>query len=545
MDWVCEEGFCDEATRDKDWIEYPMMLLDGREPISEYERVKRCLTDFFATKTKDELLDAAMARRLLITPVCTTADVAASKQLDVRCYWEDVDHGELGLVRYPGAFARFSASPLEALPAAPELGAHTEEVLGEADRSPHVVVSPPAPSTTRPLAGVKVLDFMWAMAGPAAVRVLADYGAEIIRVESVNKIDVARTLQPFRDDVPDPESSGLWNNMNAGMSGLALDMSRPGAIDVVWDLIDWADVVLESFSPRAMAAWGIDYQQIRRRRPDIVMASSCLMGQTGPMAMLAGFGTMAAAISGFFYPVGWPDRAPCGPLGAYTDYTSPRWLVAAVMGALEHRRATGEGQYIDLSQAEAALHLLTPALLDLTVNGRTWERAGNRDLVHAPQGAYPTSGHDTWLAIACTSDAAWAALAEAMGRGDLVALDADARRARHDELDELLAAWTAGRDGHDLMHELQDRGVAAHVVQNSGEFAADPQVVHRGHFVEVAHANQGTTVVEASRFRLSRTPAVITHGGPTLGEHTFEVLHDVLGYDADRVADLAAAELLE
>ena len=545
MDWVCEEGFCDEATRDKDWIEYPMMLLDGREPISEYERVKRCLTDFFATKTKDELLDAAMARRLLITPVCTTADVAASKQLDVRCYWEDVDHGELGLVRYPGAFARFSASPLEALPAAPELGVHTEEVLGEADRSPHVVVSPPAPSTTRPLAGVKVLDFMWAMAGPAAVRVLADYGAEIIRVESVNKIDVARTLQPFRDDVPDPESSGLWNNMNAGMSGLALDMSRPGAIDVVWDLIDWADVVLESFSPRAMAAWGIDYQQIRQRRPDIVMASSCLMGQTGPMAMLAGFGTMAAAISGFFYPVGWPDRAPCGPLGAYTDYTSPRWLVAAVMGALEHRRATGEGQYIDLSQAEAALHLLTPALLDLTVNGRTWERAGNRDLVHAPQGAYPTSGHDTWLAIACTSDAAWAALAEAMGRGDLVALDADARRARHDELDELLAAWTAGRDGHDLMHELQDRGVAAHVVQNSGEFAADPQVVHRGHFVEVAHANQGTTVVEASRFRLSRTPAVITHGGPTLGEHTFEVLHDVLGYDADRVADLAAAELLE
>ena len=153
MDWVCEEGFCDEATRDKDWIEYPMMLLDGREPIAEYERVKRCLTDFFATKTKAELLDAAMARRLLITPVCTTADVAASKQLDVRGYWEDVDHGELGLVRYPGAFARFSASPLEALPAAPELGVHTEEVLGEADRSPHVVVSPPAPSTTRPLAG--------------------------------------------------------------------------------------------------------------------------------------------------------------------------------------------------------------------------------------------------------------------------------------------------------------------------------------------------------------------------------------------------------
>jgi crotonobetainyl-CoA:carnitine CoA-transferase CaiB-like acyl-CoA transferase len=545
MDWVCEEGYCDEATRDKDWVEYPLMLLDGREPIAEYERVKQCLTDFFATKTKDELLDAAMSRRLLITPVYTTADVAASKQLDVRCYWEDVDHGDLGLVRYPGAFAKFSATPLEALPVAPALGAHTEEVLREPERRPHVVISPPTPSTTRPLEGVKILDFMWAMAGPAAVRVLADYGAEIVRVESVNKIDVARTLQPFRDDVPDPEHSGLWNNMNAGMSGLALDMTRPGAIDVIWDLVDWADVVLESFSPRAMAAWGIDYQSIKQRRPDIVMASSCLMGQTGPLAMLAGFGTMAAAISGFFYPVGWPDRAPCGPLGAYTDYTSPRWLVAAVMGALEHRRATGEGQYVDLSQAESALHLLTPALLDHTVNGRIWERAGNRDLVYAPQGAYPTSGDDSWIAIVCTDDAAWVEIAAAMGRADLASLDVDARRARHDELDDVIAAWTAGRDGHELMHELQARGVAAHVVQNSPEFVTDPQVALRQHFAEVPHAKQGTTVVEGSRFRLSRTPAVVTYGGPTLGEHTFEVLTDILGYDPDRIADLAAGELFE
>ena len=396
MDWVHEEGFCDDATRTKDWVNYAVMLLDGQEPLAEYERVKALLTEFFATKTKAQLLDAAMNRRVLITPVWTTEEVTESEQLAFREYWEAVDHGEAGEQLLPGAFAKFTATPLAPLPPAPLLGADTEAVLAEleaaragsaAPRRPAVAVSDPRPSTELPLAGVKILDFMWAMAGPAASRVLADYGAEIIRVESVNKLDAVRTLQPFRDDVADPELSGIWNNMNAGKAGLALDMSKPGALEVIWDLIDWADVVLESFSPKAMKQWGMDYEQVAARKPGIIMASSCLMGQTGPLALLAGFGTMAAAISGFFNPVGWPDRPPSGPFGAYTDYTSPRWLVAAVMGALEHRRATGEGQYIDVSQAEAALHLLGPALLEQSVNGRGWERAGNRDRVFAPTGS--------------------------------------------------------------------------------------------------------------------------------------------------------------
>ena len=547
MDWVCDEGFCDEATRDKDWVLYAMMLLDGREPVAEYDRIKRCLTNFFATKTKAELLEASISRRVLITPVWTTAEVLVSEQLASRNFWDDVDHGALGTVRYPGAFAKFSATPLPALPAAPKLAEHTDEVLGAGPRSPYVAITPAVqpPPTARPLQGVKILDMMWVMAGPAASRVLADYGADCIRVESVNKIDAARNLQPFRDDVGNPDNSGLWNNMNAGKRDLALDLSKPGALDVVWDLIDWADVVVESFSPRAMAQWGLSYEQIKARKPDIIMSSSCLMGQYGPLASIAGFGTMAAAISGFFYPVGWPDRAPCGPFGAYTDYTSPRWLVAALMAALEHRRATGEGQYIDLSQGESALSLLAPALLEASVNGRIWERAANRDLVFAPQGVYRTLGEDTWLAISCTSDETWSALCGELRRADLATLSLAERHARHDELDALIEAATRNLDGPALMGRLQSVGIAAHIVQNSAEVGADPQLQHRGHFVEVPHATQGTTVVEASRFRLSRTPARVTHGGPTFGEHTFEILDEVLGYDGDRIAELAAAELLE
>ena len=333
--------------------------------------------------------------------------------------------------------------------------------------------------------------------------------------------------------------------MNAGKRGLTLDMAKPGAVDVIWDLIDWADVVLESFSPKAMTAWDLDYQQIQKRRPDIIMASSCLMGQTGPLAMLAGFGTMAAAISGFFYPVGWTDRAPTGPYSAYTDYTSPRWLVASVMGALEHKRRTGQGQYIDLSQAEAALHLMAPALLEYSVNGNIWERAGNRDIVFAPQGGYPTSGNDNWIAISCKDDDQWQSLAQEMNSGDLADLTADERHAQHDELDSVISAWTVEQEGIELMERLQTLGVAAHIVQNSPELVADEQMTHRGCFVEVAHASHEPFFVDGTRFHMSRTPAQVTHAGPIFGEHTFEILMECAGYDPDQIAELAVAELLE
>lgn len=545
MNWVHEEGFCDEATRDKDWVEYAMMLLDGREPTEEYERVKDILGKFFATKTKAELLEAAMVRRLLITPITTTEEVVKSEQLKFRSYWETVEHADGTTVEYPGPFAKFGQTPLQKLGEAPKLGEHTREVLDQPVRVPSVAVKEQSPSKELPLKGIKILDLMWAMAGPAASRVLADYGAEIIRVESANKIDAVRTLEPFPGGEADPDKSGIYHNMNAGKRGLSLDLSKPAAIDVIWDLIDWADVVLESFSPKAMTAWGLDYAQVSKRKPEVIMASSCLMGQTGPLAMLAGFGTMAAAICGFFYPVGWPDRAPSGPFSAYTDYTSPRWLVASVMGALEHKRRTGEGQYVDLSQAEAALHLMSPALLEYSINDNVWERAGNRDQVFAPQGGYPTAGDDNWIAISCKDDSQWISLTREMGRGDLSDLSNSERHERHEELDEIISAWTIQRNGVELMEELQVIGVASHIVQNSPELSTDPQMMHRGLFAEVIHATHEPFFVDGTRFQLSRTPGEVTHAGPVFGEHTFEVLTENLGYDSDRIAELAIAELLE
>ena len=546
MNWVHEEGFCDEAMRDKNWIDYTMMLFDGREPIEEYERAKDILTAFFATKTKAELFDAALSRRLLIAPVTDSRDVLDSPQYAARDFFEDVDHGELGTVRYPGAVAKFSASPLQPLARAPHLGEHTVEVLAEPVRTPDVPAGTDRASDAPPLEGLKVLDLMWVMAGPAGSRVLADYGATVIRVESVNRIDTARTLQPFWRDDPDPEYSGLFNNMNAGKLGLALDLRKEAAREVVLELARWADVVTESFSPKAMRQLGLDYAALREVNPDVIMLSSCLLGQTGPYAGLAGFGTMAAAISGFFNIAGWPDRPPCGPFGAYTDYVSPRFLVATLMAALEHRRATGQGQYIDLSQAEASAPFLSTSLLDCAVNGRVFERQGNTDPVMFPHGVFPAAGEDRWVALAVEDADQWRRLCAAIGRTDMAELvDAADRRRRAAEIDAELAAWTGGFEAEAAATALQEVGVPAYVVQNTVECFEDPQLRHRGHFVEVEHEKQGTTWVEGTRFHLSRTPARITRGAPTFGQHTFDVLTEVLGYDGDRIAELAAAELLE
>jgi crotonobetainyl-CoA:carnitine CoA-transferase CaiB-like acyl-CoA transferase len=396
-----------------------------------------------------------------------------------------------------------------------------------------------------PLADVKILDFMWVMAGPAATRILADYGATIVRIESPTRVDTARTLQPFHANTPGPDTSGLFGNCNAGKLGISLDLGNPRSREVVHDLVRWADIVTESFSPKAMRAWGFDYESLRKVKGDIIMLSTCLMGQSGPLAKIAGFGNMAAAISGFHNLTGWPDRKPAGPFGAYTDYVAPRFSAMALLAALDHHRRTGQGQYIDQSQAESALHFLTPAILDYTANGRIESRAGNTDSRFAPHGVYPARGDDRWIAVVCTNDAQWRALASAMKRDNLRDdpryATAAARLERRDELDVIVAEFTKTLEAGEAEAMLQAAGVAAHPVQNSSEIFADPQMRHRGHFVAIEHPALGATYVEGPRAKLSRTPAQVRSAAPAVGQHNQRVLEEFLGYDEDRITDLAAA----
>jgi len=553
MHVVCEDGFCDEALRDKDWIAMTELLADGSEPFATYDLAKEVVAAWTASKTKAELLEVAMKRGLLIAPAATTRDVIDSQQLEAREYFQPLERPDGGgMTRQLGPFARLGLGALRpGRPArpAPRVGQHTVEVLGE-NRQPDFpkVQASQDGQGTLPLAGVKILDFMWAIAGPMSTRMLADYGAEVIRVESTGRTDACRTMRPYVNGEAGLENAALFHSCNANKRMLTLDLANPNAREIILDLVSWADIVGESFSPGVISRLGFGYDALRKVNPSLIMLSTCLMGQTGPLSKFAGYGNLAAAISGFHEMTGWPDRDAAGPFNAYTDYIAPKFNASVLLAALDHRRRTGEGQHIDLSQAETALHFLAPALLDTLVNDRVATRNGNRDDLFAPHGCYPVIGEDKWIAIAVEDDRGWRAFCERLDRPELIEdtrfLRAEDRVANAAELDSIVAKLVEGRDGFELEALLQDGEVACHRVQDSDAAFADPQLNSRGHFVPIEGGGVNS-IIENTRSKLSRTPAEIRLGLPTLGRDNFEVLDQVLGYDGEKIAELVIAGVLD
>ncbi|WP_419554392.1 CoA transferase [Candidatus Poriferisodalis sp.] len=569
LTWVCEEGYCDAELRDKDWVDFGMAIFEGRESMDTFDHAIKCLTAFAASKTKAELLERALSDNLLIAPVTTTADVLALDHLGVRDYWQLTEVPRVSgpePVRLCGAMAKTTGEPLAELAVAPRLGEHTGRYLtADGAAGPAITTRPRAelaqtgPSMVRPLADIKILDFMWALAGPGATRTLADYGATVVKVESELHPDVLRGVHPFIGEEGGQENALQFHSINAGKMDLTLDLSLPEALDVILDLTAWCDVLTESFSPKAMANWGLTYDVLREVNPDLVMFSSCLMGQTGPMRMYAGFGTMAAAIAGFYPVTGWPDRIPAGPFTAYTDYISPKLGVMLILSALAERDRTGRGQHIDFSQMEGALHFLATEFADEEINGRTAGRNGNADRHMCPHSVYPAAGEDRWVAIACETDVQWGALVgllvgaagensdlghalSAIGAdADLAALDVAGRQARSDAVEAAITTWTEPQEAAAIEATLQQCGVPAHRVNDAADLMADPQIVAREHFLSVPHAKHGHTWVEDSNFELSRTPGRPLWGGPMFGEHNMEVLEGILRYDTDKIAELVIA----
>ena len=363
----------------------------------------------------------------------------------------------------------------------------------------------------------------------------------MVRIESEKRLDAVRGGGPFLAGKTGVNDSAGWHNYGAGKRSLQLDIGHPDGKAVVFDLVRWADLVIESFTPGVFAALGFGYDVLRDINPAVVLCSTSLMGQTGPYAQFSGFGNLAAALTGFYEITGWPDRPPAGPFLAYTDYIAPRFAALAALSAVDHARRTGEGQYVDIAQGEAALHLLAPALLDWSVNGRVATRRGNDDARLVPHGVYPAAGDDRWVAIACQDDDSWRRLADLIGRADLAHLSTDERHARQTELDGIVGAWTCQHPPEVIQDRLQAADVAAHDVQNSTQCMHDPQLAHRHHFRLVPHPHHGQTFVEGPNGAYSRTAPYPAWAGPTVGQHTDVVLRDILGYDDDRMADLVIA----
>ena len=544
--WIHEEGGCSDALRDTDWVAYGGRLVAGEVPRAEHEAVMETIEAFTRTKTKAELLAAAFERRLLVVPLSDGRDLLASKQLAEREFWTPVQHADLGMeVLHPGPFAKLSRTPIRDRRAPPRLGEGGDAVPAERWVP---AAQPTDAADAPPLEGLRVLDFTWVYAGPAVTRMLADHGAEVVRLESSTAHDALRAGQPFKDGVPGAERSANHGNVNVGKRSLGLNLRVPEARAVALRLVDWADVVIENYSPKAMKQFGLDYATLAARKPELVMLSSCLSGQTGSECLLAGYGTMGAALAGFGFVTGWPDRPPAAPFLAYTDYVAPRFATAALLAALDHRRRTGEGQHIDLSQAEASIHHLAPAIYEAGVNGRVMAARGNATPHHAPSGVYPARGDDRWIAIAAPDEATWRALDAEAARGwasDARFADAASRLAHAGALDAALGAWTAEREVAELEERLQARGVPAHRVATSRDCFEDPGLAARGHFVELEHPVVGRVPYESSRMRFSRTPARIGRAAPTLGQDNEHVLKGILGLSDEEITELVIAGAIE
>jgi benzylsuccinate CoA-transferase BbsF subunit len=297
-------------------------------------------------------------------------------------------------------------------------------------------------------------------------------------------------------------------------------------------LVDWADVVIESFVAGVATKLGIDYATLAAPKPGLVMLSSCMRGQTGPERRYTGFGLQGAALAGFVAVTGWPDRLPSGPWGAYTDFIAPRFSLAALGAALHHRDATGEGQYIDLSQVEASIHFLAPMVLDYTVNGRVAGLAGHESRRARPSGVFPAADHERYVALSVESEPQWQALRRLVP--DLATREDAAP----------LAAWLRAQEAFAAARLLRRAGVPAHAVLRAVDLHTDPQLAHRGFFVSLDHPRVGPALYDGPVTSFSDTPARLTRAGPGVGQDSFEVLTRILGYGEDAISELAAAGVL-
>jgi benzylsuccinate CoA-transferase BbsF subunit len=398
-----------------------------------------------------------------------------------------------------------------------------------------------------PLDGLRVLDMGWVMVGPVTGRYLADLGADVVKLESSRRVDPLRTLGPFKDGKPGLERSISYHNLNAGKRSLTVDVKNARGREVILRLVEWADVVIESFSPGVLDELDLGFPLMKERNPAVILVSTCLLGQTGPHARgTSGVGTMGASMSGASLLLGWPGHRPCGTYGPWTDAIAPRFIVPSILAALHRRRTTGEGCHIDVAQAEAGIQFLAPAWYQYAANGTVPERRGHAGSpLKTPQGIFPCAGKDRWIAIDASADAAWRALREAIG-GPL--LDATFEtligRLRHrEDLEKAITTWTATRDAESLEHSLQAAGVPAHVVSNSRDLARDPELTG-GHYRKIDDPVVGEATIEGPRFRLGRTPTRETRRGPRIGEHTHEILRDLCRYEESTIADLKAAGVL-
>ena len=379
--------------------------------------------------------------------------------------------------------------------------------------------------------GIRVADFAWVGVGPLVSKYLADHGAEVIRIESSVRPEPLRRAPPFVNDEPGLDHSGYYADFNSSKQCVSLNLQHPDGVTIAKRLIAQCDIVTESFTPKAMRAWGMTYEDLCAVRPGLIMIEMPMYGLSGPWAMWQGYGHVLQAAAGISHLTAYPGEEPIGTGVAYTDFLVPHFAAAALIAALDHRQRTGQGQNIDFGQMEAAIHATETMVLDYTVNGREQQALGAGHPMHAIYGTYqcaPRSGEiggnddDRWIAITISNDAELTALGDLAGQPAWTSLDPAV-------VETELAAWVRTQQAEDLMRRLQAVGVPAGVVQTPEDLRSDPQLAHRGHFWMLDHPAMGRRAYDGPSFRLSETPGELTKAAPLLGADNERVYKDIVG----------------
>ncbi len=557
--YKCRDGYVrifanqpDHWKRLVEWLGNPQELLDAKlENVQNRFPLRPVLDRIIEERTMhydtESFFQEFQSHRLAASPINTPRAFLQEPQTQHRGYVVEVDHTYFGRYKFPGDPYKFSATPWQIKRGAPLLGEHQKAVQEEWSRgstrmeelgSQTAVKSPRA----RPFEGVRVLSFPTGIVGPALGSLLAEHGAQVITVEAGRTMRSPQRGQGFQI-VTDLES-------HRNKKRIAINMKHPEGLTLAKRLIVLSDVVVENFSARVMANWGLDYPRVKEIRKDIIMASLQAFGQSGPRREYVSFGPVLMAFSGMTYL--WRDpaieRPGAASQTAFPDYVAPSYGALAILAALYYRARTGEGQYIDISQAETAASMLGPAHLEYLINGRGPEPQGNLSALAAPHGCYRCKGDDRWCVIAVESQDEWEKFCEVAGHREWAAdprfADHKARVANHKALDTLVESWTMQHTPYQIMTILQRNGIPAGVVQTAEDLYRDPHLRVRGVTREVQLPDIGWVTRVGPSVRLKSEPMPRDAWVHSAGEDNEAVLGELLGLSTAEIKDLADREVL-
>ncbi|UCD83282.1 MAG: CoA transferase, partial [Deltaproteobacteria bacterium] len=494
-------------------------------------------------RTRKQLLDMAMEHGLTMGLVNRIDEMVQDPHFKERGTWAEIDDPKLGKLKLPGMSYLLSETPWRITKPAPKLGEHNEEILTNKPKSREAKqkkASGNKKALKRPLEGYRVLDFGWNWAGPMTAQVLADMGAEVIKVETSTKLDLMRYL---------PYLIHFFRQNNRSKLSVTVDIKQPGGVDLVKRLVKVSDIVLDNFSAGVMDRNGLGYSALKEVKSDIICISMSMAGQFGPLKDMKGFASIATGYAGLEGLVGYPEGKSTGMMSfGYGDTNMAMQGVYSVLAALYHREQTGEGQFVDVSQIEAVVALMGEPILDYFLNGKIAEPRGNYHPEMAPYGIYPTKEEDRWVSIAVWQEEEWEGLCRAVGQPPWTKEERfrtrEARLKNTESLNELVSEWTRKHTYYEAAEILQKAGVAAVPVLGVDDGDSDPQLSERDILQELKHPEHGPGVLYTTPWKLSETPGGIDRPTPRVGEHNDYIFKEILGMPEDEIKQLTEKNVI-